>query len=299
MPGKVTGSMDIIWLLKVILLVSVIGYLRVFGKQSLLTYVLSIIAFVFLKPANYSKAPEYILVVTIILLLGYILAISFNNVLRNHKDIKLEHVFNRAFFKKYIHFFSAMIIISFMLSFLNLQFIESILMISVFFIALEYLKINFPQIRHKRFLSYEILSIMVIAYLLFLSTYQVLIAIIMQSLLSCGLLMLFSLVRCLNTYVCPVNELREGMLPAETISIEENRFVKSDMPYISIPVYFRKKIADKVFSREEFVTPFKPLTKNDISVLKEKTDFEMLRIQKVIDMRIFLVAGIITTYFVM
>lgn len=296
LPAQVIDLMDVIWLLKLMLLISVIRYLRIFGPQSLVIYLISIIAVVFLKPENYDKAPEYILFMTILLFLGYILGLSINDILRNYKNIKLEFIFNIAAFKKYIHFFSAMVVISFMLSFLNLQFVESIFLIIVFFIVLEFIKMNIPHIK-SRFLSYDALSIIVILFLLFSSKYRLLMVVINQSLFSCGLLMFFSFVKSFNTYVCPLNELREGMLPAETITIEGNRFVKSDMPYISVPVYFRKKIADQVFKRKDFVTPFKPLTEKDISVLRKKTDFDILRIQRVINLRIFLVLGTIISFF--
>lgn len=287
--------MDAIWLIKLALIVGVLHYLRIFGARSLVIYLAGGFVLAFLKPGSYSMIPEYILMMTIILFFAYVLSLSVYDFLRNFRCIKFESFLNKAAFERYGNFFFAMFVISSAISIFNFQFFVAIFFMLVFFVGLDIIRINAPG-RGSGFLSYRTCCAALFLYFMFFNKFQVLWVVIGQSLFSCGLMFVFLFVRYFNVYPCQLDRLKAGMVPAETITRKGNNFVKANVPYISVALYFRKKIINKMLKREEIVTPFKPLTDECINTLRSKTDFDIVMIQRTVNLRIFLVLGIFASY---
>ena len=252
---------------------------------------------VFLKPRAHYFVPEYILIMTVSLFFAYILSLSVYDFLRNIRSIKFKSILSKDVLERYGDFFFAMFVISSILSFFNLPFIGTIFFMIVFFIALEIIRLNMHG-ETQWFFNYRIWSAVLFLYFVFFNQFPVLLIVIQQSIFLCGLLFIFSFVRYFNVYACPLDELKAGMVPAETIIKKGSTFTKENVPYISPFVYLRKKVINKIFKRHELITPFRHLTNDSIKILRTKTHFDILMVQRTIDMRIFLIIGIIATYFV-
>lgn len=271
--------------------------MRIFGVQATIMFVGGTLALAILNPMNYHRIPDFILMMTVLLFFGYILSVSVIDMVRNLSSMDLRSFFRKKAFERYINFFLGMFIISTGLTVFNFSFLESTFFMVVLFVVIEFVRTISPEAK-EGYLNYRILIVAPVLYFVFFNEYDTLFFVVRQSIFACGLLFIFSFVKCFNTYACPLGELKAGMMPAETVVKENGRYVKSNVPYISFPLYFRKKVVNKVFRKDEVVTPFKALRTETIELLRKKTEFDMLMIQMVIDIRVFLVLGVVGAYFI-
>lgn len=110
---------------------------------------------------------------------------------------------------------------------------------------------------------------------------------------------IFIEVRDAFSIACVPEELKEGMIPAETITWDGKAYTFGNYPYPSVFSLLRYATGDRIMKRRAVASFFSPLKKENISEIRKiakKYKKNIFLVQKKIDFLPFLVLGTIAAY---
>ena len=279
----------LIVLFKTVIISFIFFSLKIFGKKTATIYFIGVAGLFYLNPNIYIA--ENLLKKTVFLYFGYAFFYSFLKKIIFRKKKEEGAYFNKI--KTYLSFFLAMFLYNsiFMIIFKNQK--VSFVLSTVFFFAMEIflrkIKNNnniIELIRKNNILLFFISDIY------FFINYSV--GSLNNSILLVFLLFAFNIISDGFIGWCPINELQKGMISAEFVIKKNMKFVKYDIPMF-INSIAKQKIMNNYFGKKEIISPFNSLTSKDIRMLKT-ANIKTLKIQKTINLYIFVILGILFQY---
>ena len=266
-------------LLKALIICFFLMLFRIIGKRTASVFIVGVLGLFYLKPDIYIA--ETLLKNILLLYFAYVFVYSiFRGKLKN--QIKQT--------KSYFVFFLAMVFYNSVLMILLKNQQVSFVLSAVFFFFIEVILHRFGKNKTIVFLGKN-----KILFYIILDAYFIFINYSTASLTNSFILLFayfgFNIITSAFVVACPTNELMQGNMPAEFVIKEKIKLKKQNIPMF-VNSFFRQKIMNSYFDKKEIISPLRPLTKKDIEKLKAG-NIEFLKIQKTINLFIFVVLGII------
>ncbi|RLG15003.1 MAG: hypothetical protein DRN66_00580 [Candidatus Nanohalarchaeota archaeon] len=280
-------------LAKAVFICILLVFLNVVGRKTATLYFAGVMALFFLK-GNFYIA-ETVLKNTVILyfVFVFVYAIAKKTVLRKEEEQVKYPGKNRKQLESYLLFFLAMFFYNSVLIILFESQKVSFLLSAVFFFFIEVLSQRLSRNKiMKLFGANKILFYFLADIYFFAANYSM--GSLDNALILLFLLFAFNIITDSFAIWCPTGELLVGMIPAEFVVKKNRKLVKQNIP-LFINSIFRQKIMNNYFEKKEMISPFRPLTCRDIDKLKA-SEIETLKIQKTINLSIFVIFGIALSY---
>lgn len=295
-------SMIAEYFLKVIIFAIILWALGLFGKQSVLAYILFCTASFLVKPVV--SLPEFMISSIFLFLFLYVTLTTVRNSFRSGFVRFARHA-SGLFYRKRSVLYSVFVV-SFLMMLAGvmdrtLLFVGSFL--GFLLLSLVGTRISFERYDPHKILTYRNAAAVAFIFALYYYMFMQMFVSIVIGLLYLALIVLSSLVYDTFTFECPIGALKEGMVAADYIVKKDGKIYKKDLhDIITLQSLLRKRIMLRAEGEDVHISPLRSLSREDIDFLngaaKDK-DFKMLRVQNTVDMRVFVALGAILSVIVL
>ncbi len=290
---------DLFLLFKLSAIVLILWYFKILHKLNSLLYIAGVLALALISPNRSNRLPETVLSFSTLLFSGYLVLYGIVSYLRNF-SITVVDISRKRIQYHYINPFLSMFSVSLIFALAAIQgwtnFVISFLILFIFKMETGHALKKYPLLRR---INCIVLFAAVISTALMFEKYAPILQALKVSAVYSLMLSIYYFVK--GSYARPyvINQLRPGMLPAETIVKRNGKYLKQDAFFL-IYSFLQSSAINRYLKTEEVISPFKSLTRESINELKKAkriNGIDNVLIQKTVDFRIFLVLGLVVTYF--
>ena len=285
----------IIFFVKLFVIAGLFRYFKIFDIQSFFVYIFGA-SLIYSHFVTIQNIPEMLLFFTGFFYIVSILIISIKENWRNFFKISFNGITN------YLRIFSIGFVLSFvffpLFLFFKMPVIVFFAILIVHFLIDRLKTLSIFNRRPLNFFNYYVYLGLLFFELLILGRTDLILYFTYFGIFYVILSIVYSVIFSCFTKEVPVIKLTEGMLPAEQIIKIGKEYIKSKPFYLSPQYYLRSKILKKIKKGKDVIKPTCVLSKGDIKMIKNISkayDFKTFRVQRRIDMRVFIIAGIIST----
>ncbi|MCK5039945.1 MAG: hypothetical protein KAR87_03180 [Candidatus Aenigmarchaeota archaeon] len=280
---------------KLILICLILVFLKVMGRKTATLYFTGVLVLFFFNPNPYIA--ESVLKNTVILYFAYVFLYSLSKktiFYKEEEQVKYPSK-TRKQIEYYYSFFLAMFFYnSLFMVVLKNQRISFILSALLFF-CIEVFLNRMGKNKTMKLLNKNKMLLYFLADMYFFIALNS-IASLENSLVLLFAVFAFNVITDSFSIWCPTNQLRAGMIPAEFVIRTKEKFTRQNIPMF-INSIFRQKMMNNYMNKKEVISPFRPITHQDIEKLKAG-GIDTLKIQKTINLSVFVVLGLILSCFV-
>lgn len=289
-------NMIVEYFLKVFVFVLILRFLRVFDIQSVLVYVLFCSVSFFVMPVR--VMPEFMIFCVFLFLFLYVVGVSFRNSVRTGFLRFSRHVAG-LFYRMRDVFYSVLIISFFMMasgiSNWFLLFFGSFF--GFLFLSWAGKMIGIGRLDSYGVFRYRNAAIITVLAGIYYSEFVLLATSMVIGFVYLVLFVVFSFVSDTFTFECPIDGLKEGMISAGyVVRKKDSRYYRKSFHSITPQSFLRSRIMLRMDKESVVISPLRALSRDDISLLmkdRKNLDFASLCVQNTIDMRIFVVLGVV------
>lgn len=286
------------YFLKVIAFALILWVLGLFGKQSVLAYILFCTASFLVKPA--SSLPEFMISAIFLFLFLYVTWTTVRNSFRSGFVRFAGHAAGLFYRKRAVLY--SVFFVSFLMMLAGVM--DRTMLFAGSFLGFLLLSIAGTRISLKRYdqrgiLTYRNAAAVAFIFALYYYMFMQMFVSLVIGLLYLSLIVISSLVYDTFTFECPVGALKEGMVSADYIVKKGGKVYKKDLhDIITLQSLLRRRIMLRAEGEDVLISPLRPLARQDIDRLKDSVsdkDFGYLRVQNTVDMRVFVALGAIAS----
>jgi len=282
------------YFLKVIAFALVLRVLGLFGKQSVLFYIFFCTAAFLIRPV--STLPEFMISSILVFLFMYVVYSTVRNSFRTGFMRFARHAAGLFYRKRAILY--SVFVVSFLMMLAGVM-DRSLLFIGSFLgfllLSLAGTRISFERYDPYKILTYRNAAIVAFIFALYNYMFMQMFVGIIIGLLYLALIVLSSLIYDTFTFECPIGALKVGMVAADYVVKKDGKVYRKDLhDIITIQSLVRRRIMLRAEGEHVLISPLRSLSREDIDFLRgapKDKDFQLLRIQNTVDMRVFVALG--------
>ncbi|MFH1432632.1 MAG: A24 family peptidase C-terminal domain-containing protein [archaeon] len=284
------------YFLKVIAFALILWVLGLFGRQSIFLYVLFSSVSFFVRPVE--AMPEFMISAIFVFLFLYVISTTVRNSFRSGFLRFSKHALLQSYRKRSVVY--SVFVVSFLMMLAGIGDRTLLFLGSFFgFLALGLLSksVSFARYDCYGIINYRNAFIAALFYAAYHSMYMEIFVGMIIGILYLALIVISSLVYDTFTFECPVGALKEGMVSADYVVKKDGRVYRKELNnVITLQSFLRRRIMLRAEGEEIVISPLRALSKKDIDFLKNMKkgrEFDSLCVQNTVDMRAFVVGGII------